>query len=192
MNNDIPGVVVIEDFLPDFDRVRKHAQLSHFYDWEAQDGQVYKRISLLHIPGMLQSLEDNLGPVKIAAMGYRLNYVGEAPNQSIHADLGFATHACVVYLNEGDSGTAFWQHKETGAVDIWYGQQDLYEKIKEDFESPDAWEQRLVVPTKANRAVIYKGNLFHSRFPFEAFGSTPEDGRLVAIAFFAFLEGEDD
>ena len=191
MSNDIPGVVVLEDFLPEFDRVRKHAQLSHFYDWEAQDGEVYKRISLLHVPGMLQALEENLGPVRIAAMGYRLNYEGEDPNQSIHADLGFATHACVVYLNPGDSGTAFWKHRETGATDIWYGERDLYEQVKKDFENPDAWEQRQVVPTKPNRAVIYKGNMFHSRFPFKAFGSTPEDGRLVAIAFFAFQEDEE-
>src|SRR5690606_16582212 len=188
---DIPGVVIIEDFLPEFDRVREHAKLSHFYDWQANDGQIYKRISMLHVPNMLTSLEENVGLIKIGLMGYRLNYENEEPNQSIHADLGFMTHACVVFLNDGDSGTAFWQHKETGATEIWYGQAELFEQIKDDFENPDAWEQRLYVPAKKNRAVIYKGNMFHSRYPFKAFGSTPDDGRLIGIAFFSFLEDEE-
>lgn len=189
---EIPGVVVVDDFFPDFERVRQHAILSHYYDWQASDGQLYKRISMLHVPGMFDTLCEHLGLVKIAVMGYRLNYKNEPPNQSIHADLGFSTHAAVVYLNEGDSGTAFWQHKETGATEIWYGQQELFEQIKPDFENPDAWEQRLYVPTKQNRAVIYKNNLFHSRYPFEAFGNTPENGRLIAMAFFAFEGDLDD
>lgn len=188
---EIPGVIVLDDFFPEFERVRQHALLSHYYDWQGPDEVVYKRISILHVPGMFDTLTKHLGGVKISAMGYRLNYEGENPNQSIHSDLGYATHAAVVYLNEGDSGTAFWRHKATQADDIWYGQAELFEQIHSDFENPDAWEQRLLVPTKQNRAIIYKSNLFHSRFPFDAFGSTPEDGRLIAIAFFNFLGDED-
>lgn len=188
----LPGVVVLDDFFPEFDRVREHAKLSYYYDWVGPDEKVYKRITLLHVPGMYDKLCETLGLVRIASMGYRLNYTGEAPNQSIHSDLGYATHACVVYLNEGDSGTAFWRHKKTGADSIGYGQTELFEQIKDDFEAPDAWEQRLLVPTKKNRAVIYRSNLFHSRYPFDAFGSTPDDGRLIALAFFAFEEDGDD
>ena len=183
----IPGVVVLEDFFPDVERVRTHAKLSHFYDWVGPDQEIYRRISMLHVPGMFDKLSETLGPVKIVMMGYRLNYAGELPNAPIHSDLGYATHACVVYLNEGDSGTAFWRHKETGLESINFGDGELLEKVEKDFESPDAWEQRMIVPTKKNRAVIYRGNLFHSRYPFEAFGTTPEDGRLIALAFFSFL-----
>ena len=32
--------------------------------------------------------------------------------------------------------------------------------------------------------VIYDGSLFHSRWPFEAFGTGPQDGRLILVAFF--------
>ena len=38
---------------------------------------------------------------------------------------------------------------------------------------------------RMGRAVIYESELFHSRYPFAAFGSGPEDGRLVAVAFFS-------
>lgn len=188
---DMPGLVVLDDFFPEFDRVREHAKLSQFYDWKGPDGQVYKRITILHVPGMAEKLHKELGNIQIVAMGYRLNYAGEAPNQSIHSDLGYATHACVVYLNPGESGTAFWKHKATGATEICFGQQDLLEKIKEDFEQPDAWEQQLVVPVKPNRAVIYRGNIFHSRFPFEAFGDNPDNGRMIALAFFRFVEDDE-
>lgn len=187
----LPGVVVIDDFLPDFDRVREHAKLSHYYDWAGPDGEVYKRITMLHVPGMYDKLCESLGLVRIVMMGYRLNYEGEPPNNPIHSDLGYATHACVVYLNEGDSGTAFWRHKESQADSINYGETELFEQIQGDFANPDAWEQRMVVPTRRNRAVIYRSNLFHSRFPFEAFGSTPDDGRLIALAFFSFAEDEE-
>lgn len=191
MSNDIAGVVVIDDFFPDFERVRNHAMLSEFYDWWAPDGELYKRITMLHVPDMLDTLTNNVGGIRILSSGYRLNYKGELPNQAIHSDLGFGTHAVVVYLSEGNSGTAFWEHSATGLTELNYGEVDQFESVKNDFGASDLWTQRTVIPTKNNRAVIYKSNLFHSRFPFEAFGSTPEDGRLIAIAFFNFLEDEE-
>lgn len=191
MSNDIAGVVVIDDFFPDFERVRKHAMLSEFYDWWAPDGELYKRITMLHVPDMLDTLTNNVGGIRILSSGYRLNYKGELPNQAIHSDLGFGTHVVVVYLSEGNSGTAFWEHSATGLTELNYGEVDQFESVKNDFGASDLWTQRTVIPTKNNRAVIYKSNLFHSRFPFEAFGSTPEDGRLIAIAFFNFLEDEE-
>lgn len=191
-DKEIPGVLVIDDFFPNFDRVRNHALLSHYYDWQGPDEKVYKRISILHVPEMLNTLTEHLGNIKISVMGYRLNYEGENPNQSVHADLGYASHAIVVYLNDGESGTAFWQHSATEADEIWYGQAKLFEQIKGDFENPDAWKQRLLVPAKRNRAVIYKSNLFHSRYPFKAFGDSPENGRLIAMGFFSFEEEETD
>lgn len=187
MKDTIPGVVVIDKFLPDFTKTRTHAINSEYFDWLAPDGQVYKRISLLHVPGLLVSLENNLGAIRILMAGYRLNYADEPPNQSIHSDLGFGSHAVVVFLNEGDSGTAFWKHKETGATEINFGDADLFNVVKLDWDNPDAWEQVEYVAAKENRAVIYKGNLFHSRFPFKAFGDTPENGRLIATAFFNFI-----
>ena len=187
MIKEIPGVVVIDDFFPNFERVRNHAILSEFYDWWAPDGALYKRITMLHVPDLLDTLNKNLGDVKILLSGYRLNYEGEPPNQSIHSDLGFATHVLVVYLNEGKSNTAFWEHKETGTQELNFNS-ELIERTAADCDNVDAWEQRSLIPTKKNRAIIYKSSLFHSRFPFEAFGSSPEDGRLIAIAFFEFPE----
>jgi len=51
------------------------------------------------------------------------------------------------------------------------------------------WEQYHLVPMKFNRFATYPTCLFHSRWPFEAFGKGPEDGRLIWVCFYD-VEGE--
>lgn len=174
---------VIDGFLPA--SVRDHALAAEYVDWPGYDGEVYKRVSLTEVPGLLERLEAEVGPVDMLGMGYRLNYGGELPNQAIHTDLGWGTHALVVYLSEGDSGTGFWRHKATGTHRIDPGDQELFERLKGEWENPDAWELTAYVPMKMGRAVIYESALFHSRYPFAAFGNDPESGRLIAVAFFS-------
>jgi hypothetical protein len=179
---------IFDDFLPDIDAVREHALHAPYIDWLAPDGEVYKRIWIGDVPGLLEAIEAKMGPVQMLGMGYRLNYAGELPNAAIHSDLGWGTHALVLYLCDGDGGTAFWKHRATGAETIYVGDVDLFEKVRNDWNDAAQWEQRSLVPLRLNRATIYESALFHSRYPFEAFGSTPEDGRLVAVAFFNLRE----
>ena len=188
MHNEIPGLIVIDDFLPLPYFTRTHAMTSEYYDWEGPDGQVYKRVSLLRVPGVMEALEKTVGPIELLGMGYRLNYAGEPPNQSIHSDLGWGSHALVLYLNAGPSGTAFWRHIETDTTRITVGQTELLEQIKDDWEDSTKWQIRTEVEMKFNRAIIYDSSLYHSRYPFEAFGNTPENGRLIAVAFFNMKE----
>lgn len=185
-------ILVVDNFLDNPLAVREHARLSEFYDWLGPDGQVYRRVSLLKVPGVEQKLYEIFGQYSMLGQAYRLNYEGERPNQSIHSDMGWGTHALVLYLCEGEGGTAFWKHKATGATRIKVDDQELFEQVKDDWEDADKWDQSLVVDLKFNRAVIYSSELFHSRFPFEAFGSHPGNGRLIAVAFFTPLEDTDD
>ncbi len=117
-------------------------------------------------------------------MGYRLNYAGELPNTAIHSDMGWGTHALVVYLSEGDSGTALWRHNVTGAERIDPGDFDLFERLKGDWDNPDAWTQTAMAKMRLNRAVIYDGSLFHSRWPFEGFGTDPQTRATHSSRFF--------
>jgi hypothetical protein len=178
------GLAVVDDFFPDVNRVRQHALLSEFIDWVGPDGETYKRICISPVPTLIDALVSRVGDVNILGMGYRLNYEDEAPNQAIHSDIGWGTHALVVYLNDGPSGTAFWKHKESGTVRIREGQTALFEKVKNDWKDSSKWELREEVPMKMNRAAIYESELYHSRYPFKAFGNTPETGRLIVVAFF--------
>lgn len=122
-------------------------------------------------------------------MGYRLNFAGELPNAAVHSDLGWGTHALVLYLSDppmgaNQCGTAFWRHNATGAHRIDPGDFDLLDEIQVDWNDESAWTQRARVPMQFNRALIYESALFHSRYPFEAFGDNAETGRLIAVAFF--------
>lgn len=179
-----PELYVLDDFHPFPDVVREHALLQEYEDWLGPDGQVYKRICRTEVPGIRQMLEGLLGPIDMLGMGYRLNYNEEEPNAAIHSDVGWGTHALVYYISKGMSGTAFWTHTKTGTHRIDLGDEWLLEQINKDWNDEKAWKIRKFVEMRYNRAIIYESALYHSRYPFKAFGTCPQDGRLIVVAFF--------
>jgi hypothetical protein len=163
--NSVGQVRIIDDFLPDAAAVRQQGLHAPYEDWLAPDGEVYRRICRVTVPQAVQQLERHLGPIELYAMGFRLNFAGELPNAAVHSDAG-------------------WQHRATGAHRLDPGDQELWHQVRDDWNRPAAWQQAQLAELKFNRAVIYEGSLFHSRWPFEAFGTGPEDGRLTLVAFF--------
>lgn len=181
-------IQVIDDFLPTFEDVRQEARQAAYYDHNAHDGEVYKRVFVKTRPDIIKRLEENFnGDIELLMMGYRLNYEGELPNHAIHTDVGWGEWALVLYLNDTpdpeSSGTAFWEHL-TGTDRLVPGDVEGYNAVQGDWDDVSKWDRYKFVAMKPNRAVIYKSELFHSRWPFEAFGTTPYDGRLIAVAFF--------
>lgn len=175
---------VLDSFYPLADELRTFAKEQKFEDWLGPDGEIYKRVWIGEIPALTQILEELLGPIDMLGQGFRLNFNEELPNAAIHSDLGWGTHALVLYLSAGDSGTAFWKHKETGMGQIEPGDTWLFEQVNQQWNDASKWEQVHFVPMKFNRALIYKSSYFHSRYPFEAFGTDIDSGRLIAVAFF--------
>ena len=165
--------------------LREMGLAADYVDWQGYDGQVYKRICVTEVPGLRQAIEDRLGPVDMLGMGFRLNYGGEMPNAAIHSDLGWGTHAAVLYLSEGEGGTAFWRHKETGATRVNPGDTELFERVRHDWGDASKWEQVFLSGIEMGKAIIYESAMFHSRWPFQAFGDSPETGRLISVAFFS-------
>lgn len=176
-------MLIVDDF-PNASQVRQLGLEAHYIDWEGFDGEVYKRICLADVPGLQEAIEAQMGPVSMLGMGYRLNFNDELPNAAIHSDMGWGTHAAVLYLSEGEGGTAFWKHKETQAHSIEPGDMELFHKIEGDWNEVDKWEQVALAEMKLGRLLIYDSSLFHSRWPFEAFGTDFASGRLIAVAFF--------
>lgn len=177
-------MIVIDDAIPDAIGLRERALASNFIDWPGYDGEVYKRVCLTHIPELHAAIDKAIGPVDMLGMGFRLNFNGEMPNQAVHSDLGWGTHAAVLYLSDGGGGTALWRHKATGAESIQKGDVWLMNAIGDDWNDESAWDMRHLAEIKLGRMVIYDSSLFHSRYPFQAFGDSPENGRLIAVAFF--------
>lgn len=184
-------IFVLDDFHPYPNELRAHALDQEFEDWLGYDGQTYKRIWRGEIPGITTFLEQAFGPIEMLGMAYRLNFNQEMPNAAVHSDMGWGTHALVLYLSEGEGGTAFWTHKKTGCSRIDPGDTWLFEQVCHDWNDEDKWEQHRLVEMKMNRAVIYESALFHSRYPFEAFGTDEKTGRLIAVAFFN-IKGKSD
>ena len=180
--------LIVDNFTPIAHALRKDALASEFIDWEAPDGEVYRRVCIKDLPGIQSRIERVMGPVTMFGMGYRLNFDGEPPNAAIHSDLGWGTHAMVLYLCDGPGGTAFWEHKATGLQTLLPGQVEEWHSVRDDWNRAEAWDQLSMVELKFNRAVIYNGSYFHSRWPFEAFGHDKEAGRLIAVAFFTPVE----
>lgn len=184
-------LVVVDDFLERPGVIRGLGVNADYSNFNGHDGETYKRVSVQHLPEVQEKLEVLMKrPIQLLGMGFRLNYADELPNNEIHADLGWGAYAAVLYLSEpsdddGVSGTAFWSHKETGADRIKAGDVALYEAVKNDWNDETKWEQTKFVSAKYNSVAVYRSELFHSRWPFEAFGSTPEDGRLVVVVFFS-------
>lgn len=177
-------MIVIDGFITDAPAVRAAGLAAPYVDWPGPDGQVYKRVALVDVPGLREGIERVMGPVQMLGMGYRLNFGGELPNAAIHSDLGWGTHAAVLYLSDGPGGTAFWRHRATGAHRIDPGDHALFERVRSDWDDAGQWDRIDMAPMKLGRCVIYESALFHSRWPFEAFGTGPESGRLVGVAFF--------
>lgn len=177
-------MLIVDDAIPNVEEVRRLALAAQYIDWPGHDGEVYKRICLAEIPGLRDAIEDKLGPVEMLGMAYRLNFNGEMPNAAIHSDMGWGTHAAVLYLSEGEGGTAFWRHKASQASRIEPGDMRLFRQIEGDWDDASKWEQIALAEMKMGRLIIYESAQFHSRWPFEAFGTDEESGRLVGVAFF--------
>ena len=183
-----PDLRVYDNFLDNPHSVRNRGLRAKYGNYLGKDGEMYKRVSDATIPEVVDALNTAMGrPVDLLGMGYRLNYAGELPNHAIHSDLGWGTYAAVVYLSdppEGQtSGTAFWRH-HTGWDRCKKGEESVLVDVINDWDNKEAWTQTAFVPSVFNRAAIYRSELFHSRWPFTAYGTGPDDGRLIVVAFF--------
>lgn len=183
-----PDIRVYDEFLENPESVRNRGLRAKYGSYAGKDGELYKRVCSVTIPEVQDSLNRAMGRnVTLLGMGYRLNYGGELPNHSIHSDIGWGTYAAVVYLSTPPefeySGTAFWKH-HTSWDRCRQGEETVLIDVINDGNTPEAWTQTAFIPSLFNRAVIYRSELFHSRWPFAAYGTGPDDGRLIVVAFF--------
>lgn len=179
-----PGIVTVAEHPTMGRHLREHALEADYLDFTGFDGETYKRISMQTLPALLHAVEHQMGPVHLHATLFRANYGGELPNAAIHADYGWGTHVGVLYLSEGETGTAFWQHLATGQVRINKDNLQYLPYVEKDWNDTSKWRVRTAVQAKLGRLIIYEADLFHSRFPFSADGQGMEDGRLSANIFF--------
>jgi hypothetical protein len=187
----------VDDFAPDAEKVRKAVIDGGFTTERGPDGALYTGISKHPTPGWYELIAKAVGSPIIPRLScFRLNLKGEMPHSWIHSDDICAKHASVLYLNapvQCAGGTAFWRHEALG-IDRLPTKEALaaegknpeafYAMIEREWKDLTFWKNIGFVPMKFNRFITYPTCLFHSRFPFEGFGSGPKDGRLIWICFY--------
>jgi hypothetical protein len=184
--------IIIDDFHPVAKPIAAFAKTLSYgpQEWE---GHTYRGIGLGYSPELFYDLlVPFLGRKPEPKMEFfRLGTKEEAPTTYIHADNACAKHAAVWYLSEPPadlvSGTAFWQHRASDKY-------ELSEKDREDHDfilgldadgaDESKWKMVGLCGHKFNRCVVYPSNIFHSRYPKDAWGKDAADGRIVFTSFF--------
>ncbi len=193
--------IIIDDFHPTPVAISKVAKGLNYgpQEWK---GHTYNGIGLGYSPeGAYGYLGAIFGmPVKPKLEYFRLGTKTEQPTTYIHVDTICAKYAAVWYLSEPPAGiiagTAFWRHKESGlsalptreALAEILGGDDKVDpfvaQLNTDGNDESKWDLIGLVGQKFNRIAIYPTNLFHSRYPKDAWGENAEDGRVVWTTFF--------
>lgn len=192
--------ITVDDFHPAPVAVAAMARSLDYKERE-WNGHTYKGIGLGYSPeGIYGYIGQIFGvPVKPKLEYFRLGTKADSATTYIHADSVCAKYAAVYYLSEPPvgviAGTAFWRHKER-MIAALPSHEELVAQIGEEGLEPyiasinadgndeSKWEMTGLVGQKFNRITIYPTNLFHSRYPQDAWGETVADGRIVWTSFF--------
>lgn len=192
--------IIVDDFHPAPVAISKVAKTLN-YGPQEWNGHTYNGIGLGYSP---ENAYGYLGaifgvPVKPKLEYFRLGTKTEPTTTYIHADSICAKYAAVWYLSEPPegivAGTAFWRHKELG-IDRLPSREEVVASVGEDGvdayiarlnadgNDESKWQMIGLVGQKFNRITIYPTNLFHSRYPQDAWGDSVENGRIVWTTFF--------
>lgn len=190
-------MIQVEYFAPDAQQVRDAVIAGGFTTETGPDGAKYTGISKYPVPHWYDRIAEALKCKIVPKLScFRLNLAGEFPHSWVHSDDICATYASVLYLNRPGQcmgGTAFWKHAARG-LDRLPTKEELiaqgenpdkfYWEMTKEWKELHWWEPIDFIPMRWNRFITYPTCLFHSRYPFDAFGSNPSNGRLIWICFY--------
>lgn len=188
---------LFDNFAPDFSAVREAVTSGPFTTETGPDGAKYTGISAYPVPQWFDRISELLNQKIVPKLScFRLNLKGELPHSWVHSDDICAKFASVLYMNEPQQcygGTAFWEHKHLH-IDALPSREELaeqkvdsdeyYRMIEKEWKEQSVWHLKDFIQMRANRFITYPTRFFHSRYPFEAFGDGPKDGRLIWICFY--------
>jgi len=201
----ITNLTIIDNIFPHPEEVRAFALTQDFSVAPVVDGHAYKGFSQITDAPFGQYLTDHIAQalglnvsVKIACV---VMGTAEPTQQWIHADNPAANFAGVIYLfDRPNHGTAFWKHVAlsssaetlTAFMKEWLEAGNPVEEASQYLQIAGTeeaeWTRTDYAESKFNRLIVYPTDRFHSRWPREAFGTTPENCRLTISVFFDIVE----
>lgn len=195
-------ILQFDNFAPDAMEVRNAVIAGEFSSETGPDGAIYSGISKHQVPQWFDEISKHVGhKIEPRLSCFRLNLQKELPHSWVHSDDICAKFASVLYLNLPEQcagGTAFWKHKDLEldhlpSKEVLKGNgidaDAFYSHMDKEWKILERWEKTELIPMKFNRFITYPTSLFHSRYPHEAFGKGPNDGRLIWICFYD-IKGE--
>ena len=193
------SLIIVDDFLDNAHELRNAGLRLHY---PAVQGNYPGRNSaqVVHLESLDQAVPRRVGGRLVPAPGqahgkFRLTLAGDVGKAKVHVD---ASHwSGILYLSEPQhcrGGTEFYRHipsnTDRGAYNDAEAQAMGYPSAKqmmadilEDTLDDSRWELTMRVPMRFNRLVLLRPWLWHSAG--ETFGSTPQDGRLIYLMFYA-------
>ncbi len=178
-------MIVIDDFLPDFELVKKFVSGVE-YGEHLYMGKMYTGFGPVTIP-LKALIEEVCGPVSIRLSHLRLGTKATPLTHYIHADIAGAKWGMVLCLSqpECETGTAFWTHTETGMDRMPFPTPpEIFRKLDDDIEDERLWTMTDMVPAKENRALFFESARFHSRYPKNLPIEPGDKPRIVCTTFF--------
>ncbi len=198
----LPSLLIIDDFLSDPLAARR-AALALDYDASFKRGNYPGHISTtpLAIQGLDARISDIIRAPVEPAPGTshnhcRITLKGDKGRSGVHIDPAF--YSGILYLSLPEhckGGTEFFRHKRTGLervpndpVEVTKAGYPDINMLIEDVVNRDTmnkakWERTMLIPMRFNRLILFSPWLFHNSGA--AFGTSPENGRLVHLMFFA-------
>ncbi len=179
-------MLIIDNFETDPDKTRLEAIKANYISYKAQD-VVYHGIAPTDFSKYKKLFEEHLKKeIKPIVSFYRYYTKDLASPNYIHADMNFCSHIAIQFLHKDlQGGFATWSHKETNLIKATLPlNEDILKKLRDDSKDENKWNRETLVHSRFNRCVIYDADGFHSHYPKQLWGSTPEDGRLIQVFFF--------
>lgn len=154
-------IQVIDHFLPSPESYREAALGLEFKSYRFEHC-TFHGIALAPVDGIVpQRIRDQFPRIEPALTFFRKSPEGQEEPHYIHTDIDMGEWSAILYLNENppeSDGTAFWTHRETGAIES-----PIPHERSEEGKTVSGWIERRKVSARFNRLVIFPSAFFHSR-----------------------------
>ena len=101
------------------------------------------------------------------------------------------TNACIYYITTTDeklNGTGVWIHKKYGRYCPKITDKEFDRLLNEDANNLINWNIDFIISGVEDRLITYPSNMFHSKYPKQAWGKTQKNCRIIFCMFYKKYE----